>query len=50
MYKDAYDKLYSKDGERDIYILAERRQVMTKDLCLVKCIKDEKKSKDSHLG
>jgi hypothetical protein len=41
----AYDELYSKlgtnDGEKNIYKLAKTREMKTRDLNGVKCIKDE---------
>ncbi|KAL3518874.1 hypothetical protein ACH5RR_021463 [Cinchona calisaya] len=40
-FEDFYQKLESKEGERDIYKIAKARAHRTKDLTQVKCIKDE---------
>ncbi|KAJ7942848.1 Retrovirus-related Pol polyprotein LINE-1 [Quillaja saponaria] len=36
-----YQKLETKDGEKDIYRIAKQRERRTKDLIRIKCIKDE---------
>lgn len=41
VYKEVYEKLDSKEGEKDIYRMARRRHENTKDLCMVKCVKDK---------
>ena len=41
VYKEMYDKLDSREGEKDIYKMAKRRHENTKDLCMVKCVKDK---------
>ena len=40
MYKDIYDRLDSKDEEKDIYRISRMREKKTKDLGTIKCIKD----------
>ena len=39
MYKDISDRLNSKDGEKDIYRIAQMRE-KTRDLSTIRCIKD----------
>ena len=41
VFGDFYKKLESKEGERNIYRLAKRRDMKTRDLTSVKCIKGE---------
>ncbi|KAJ1698835.1 hypothetical protein LUZ63_007347 [Rhynchospora breviuscula] len=40
-YEDLYQKLSTKEGEKDIYKIAKLRDRKTRDLNQVKCIKDE---------
>ena len=40
VFKDIFDKLDSKDGEKDIYRIARMRKKKTRDLSTIKCIKD----------
>ena len=41
VYKEVYDKLDTKEGEKDIYRLAKMRDMKSRDLGMVRCIKDE---------
>jgi hypothetical protein len=41
VYKEVYDKLDTKEGEKDIYRLAKMRDRKSRDLGMVRCIKDE---------
>ena len=40
-YEDLYQRLDTKEGERDIYKMAKIRERKTRDVDPVKCIKDE---------
>ena len=40
-YDDLYDKLGTKDGEKDVYKLAKLRERKTRDFNHIKCIKNE---------
>ena len=42
MYKDIFDRLDSKNGEKDIYRLAQIKEEKTRDLGTIRCIKDYK--------
>ena len=37
-----YEKLDTKEVEKDIYRIARIRERKTRDLCTVRCVKDEK--------
>ena len=39
-YEDLYQRLGTKEGERDIYKMAKIRERKTRDIGQVKCIKD----------
>ena len=39
-YEDLYQRLNTKEGERDIYKMAKIRERKTRDVGEVKCIKD----------
>ena len=41
-YEDLYQRLSTKEGEKDIYRMARVRERKTRDFHQVKCIKDEK--------
>ena len=42
VYKEMYEKLDTKEVEKDIYIeLFRIRERKTRDLCTVRCVKDE---------
>ena len=41
-YEDLYQRLSTKEGEKDIYRMARARDRKTRDLNQVKCIKDER--------
>ena len=41
VYIDSFDRLDSKDGEKDIYRLARMREKNTRDLGTIRCIKDK---------
>ena len=41
VYKEVYDKLDTKKTEKNIYTIARKREWKTRDLCTVRCIKDE---------
>ena len=41
MYKEVYEKFDTKEIEKDIYIIARIRERNTRDLCTVRCVKDE---------
>ena len=41
MYKEVYEKLDTKELEKDIYRIARIRKRKTRDFCTVKCVKDE---------
>ena len=40
-YERLYQKLYFKEGEKEVFKLARARERRTRDLNSVKCIKDE---------
>jgi len=41
VYKEVYEKLNTKEVENDIYRIARIRERKTRDLCTVRCVKDE---------
>ena len=41
VYKEVYEKLNTKEVEKDIYRIARIRERNTRDLCTVRCVKDE---------
>jgi len=41
VYKEVYEKLDTKEVEKDIYRIAQIRERKTKDLYTVRCVKDE---------
>jgi len=41
VYKEVYEKLDIKEVEKDIYRIARIRGRKTRDLCTVRCVKDE---------
>ena len=41
MYKEVYEKLDTKEVENDIYRIARIREIKTRDLCTVRCVKNE---------
>jgi hypothetical protein len=41
MYDGLYQRLGTKEGEKNIYRMAKRRERKTRDIIQVKCIKDE---------
>ena len=41
VYKEVYEKLDTKEVEKDIYRIARIRERKTRDLCTVRCVKDE---------
>jgi len=41
VYKEVYEKLDTKEIENDIYRIARIRERKTRDLCIVRCVKDE---------
>ena len=41
MYKEVYEKLNTKEVGNDIYRIARIRESKTRDLCTVRCVKDE---------
>ena len=41
MYKEVYEKLDIKEVEKDINRIARIREKKTRDLCSVRCVKDE---------
>ena len=40
-YEDLYERLETKEGEKEVYKLARQRERSTRDVEGVKCIKDE---------
>ena len=40
VYQDIYARLDSKEGEKDIYRIARMREKKTRDLGIIRCIKD----------
>jgi hypothetical protein len=43
MYDGLYQRLGTKEGEKDIYRMTKSRERKTRDIIQVKCIKDETK-------
>jgi len=41
VYKEKYEKLDTKEVEKDMYRIARMRERKTRDLCTVRCVKDE---------
>ena len=41
VYKEVYEKLDTKEVEKDIYRITRIRERKTRDLCTVRCLKDE---------
>jgi len=41
VYKEVYEKLDTKEVEKDIYRIARIRERKTRDLCTMRCVKDE---------
>jgi len=41
VYREVYEKLNTKEVEKDIYRITRIRERKTKDLCTVRCVKDE---------
>jgi hypothetical protein len=41
MYNGLYQRLGTKEGEKDIYRMVKSRERKTRDIIQVKCIKDE---------
>ena len=41
VYKEMYEKLNTKEVKKDIYRIARIRERKTRDLCTVRCVKDE---------
>ena len=41
VYKEVYEKLDTKEVEKDIYRIARIRERKIRDLCTVRCVKDE---------
>ena len=41
VFKEVYKKLDTKDVEKNIYRIARIRERKTRDLCTVRCFKDE---------
>ena len=41
VYREVYEKLDTKEVEKDIYRIARIRDRKTRDLCTVRCVKDE---------
>ena len=41
VYKEMYKKLDTKEAEKDIYRIARIRERKTRDLCTIRCVKDE---------
>ena len=40
-YEDLYQRLSTKEGEKDVYRIARLRERRTRDFNQVRCIKDE---------
>ena len=40
VYKEVYEKLDTKEVEKDIYKIAQIRERKTRDLCTVRCVND----------
>jgi hypothetical protein len=43
MYDELYQRFGTKEGKRDIYMMAKSRERKTRDIIQVKCIKNETK-------
>jgi hypothetical protein len=43
LYDGLYQRLRTKEGEKDIYRMAKRRRMKMRDIIQVKCINDETK-------
>ena len=41
VYKEVYEKLNTKEVEKDIYRITRIREKKTRDLCTMRCVKDE---------
>ena len=41
VYKEVYEKLDTKEVKKDIYRIARIKERKTRDLCTVRCVKDE---------
>ena len=41
VYKEVYEKLDTKEVEKDIYKIAQIMERKTRDLCTVRCVKDK---------
>ena len=41
VYKEVYEKLDTKEVEKDIYRIARIKKRKTRNLCTVRCVKDE---------
>ena len=41
MYKEVCEKLDTKEVEKNIYRIARISERKTRDLCIVRCVKDE---------
>ena len=41
VYREVYEKLDTKEVKKDIYRIARIRERKTRDLCTVRCVKDE---------
>ena len=41
VYKEVYEKLDTKEVEKDIYRIIRIREKKTRDLCTMRCVKDE---------
>ena len=43
-FNEVFDKIYSKEWEKDTYMMTKRRQTKTNDIGVLKCIKDKDKN------
>ena len=43
MYKKVYEKLGTKEAEKDIYRIVQIRERKTRDLCIVRCVDEDQK-------
>ena len=41
MYKEVYEKLDTKEVDKDIYRIAPIKERKTRDLCTMRCVKDQ---------
>ena len=41
VYKEMYKKMDTEEVEKDIYQIVQIRERKTRDLCTVRCVKDE---------